>query len=158
MNSSIGLAGGIIRDSQDPGASDVITAGGWLPTPKPMNGLFRDYEGLVLMAQRAFDPSARQKCDFRYKCHVCCFLRSWQAKSPLLQTHISEQKSQNKIENWPEKKLKIRDIYVETGDFWAEMGSVDKFEIIPQGVTVDLMRWGHCLLTEENPKMVSGLY
>ena len=100
MNSSIGLAGGIIRDSQDPGASDVITAGGWLPTPKPMNGLFRDYEGLVLMAQRAFDPSARQKCDFRYKCHVCCFLRSWQAKSPLLQTHISQQKSQNKNKNW----------------------------------------------------------
>ena len=52
------LAGGILRVTQDPGASDVITAGGWLLTPKPMYDLLRVYEGLVLMAQRAFDPSA----------------------------------------------------------------------------------------------------
>ena len=88
---------------------------------------------------------------------------SWEADRPNLHyfklTLASKShKIKIKIENWPEKKLKIRDIYVETGDFCAEMGSVDKFEIIPQGVTVDLMRWGHCLLTEENPKMVSGLY
>ena len=52
----LGLAGGILRDSQDPGASDVIAAGGKLPTPKPMNDLFREYKGPVLIAQGALDP------------------------------------------------------------------------------------------------------
>lgn len=52
----LGLAGGILRDSQDPGASDVIAAGGKLPTPKPMNDLFREYGGPVLIAQGALDP------------------------------------------------------------------------------------------------------
>jgi pimeloyl-ACP methyl ester carboxylesterase len=51
-----GLAGGILRDSQDPGASDVIAAGGKLPTPRPMNDLFREYTGPVLIAQGALDP------------------------------------------------------------------------------------------------------
>lgn len=51
-----GLAGGILRDSQDPGASDVIAAGGKLPTPRPMNDLFREYSGPVLIAQGALDP------------------------------------------------------------------------------------------------------
>ena len=51
-----GLAGGILRDSQDPGASDVIAAGGKLPTPRPMNDIFREYTGPVLIAQGALDP------------------------------------------------------------------------------------------------------
>jgi pimeloyl-ACP methyl ester carboxylesterase len=51
-----GLAEGILRDSQDPGASDVIAAGGKLPKPRPMNDIFREYTGPVLIAQGALDP------------------------------------------------------------------------------------------------------
>ena len=51
-----GLAGNILRDSQDPGASDVIAAGGKLPTPRSMNDLFVEYDGPVLIAQGSLDP------------------------------------------------------------------------------------------------------
>lgn len=50
------LAPNILRDSQDPGASEVIAAGGKLPTPRSMDGLFRDFGGRVLVAQGAKDP------------------------------------------------------------------------------------------------------
>jgi pimeloyl-ACP methyl ester carboxylesterase len=52
----LGLAGTILRDSQDPGASDVIAAGGKLPTPRPMNDIFREYTGPILIAQGSLDP------------------------------------------------------------------------------------------------------
>lgn len=53
---SSGLAVNILRDSQDPGASDVIAAGGKLPPSRSMNALFADYGGPVLIAQGALDP------------------------------------------------------------------------------------------------------
>lgn len=53
---SSGLAENILRDSQDPGASDVIAAGGKLPPSRSMNALFDDYGGPVLIAQGALDP------------------------------------------------------------------------------------------------------
>ena len=46
-----GLASGILRDSRDPGAHDVVAAGGKLPKPRPMNDLLREYTGPVLIAQ-----------------------------------------------------------------------------------------------------------
>ncbi|KAJ1422049.1 Alpha/Beta hydrolase protein [Ochromonadaceae sp. CCMP2298] len=51
-----GLGANIYRDSCDPGASDVIAAGGKLPKPIPMNELFDQYLGPVLIAQGALDP------------------------------------------------------------------------------------------------------
>ena len=46
----------ILRDSSDPGASEVIAAGGKLPPPRSMDGLFADFGGPVLIAQGAKDP------------------------------------------------------------------------------------------------------
>eukprot|EP01038_Epipyxis_sp_PR26KG_P014750 gene14750-19829_t len=48
----------ILRDSCDPGAPDVIAAGGKLPPPLTMNELFSNdnYNGLVLLAQGSLDP------------------------------------------------------------------------------------------------------
>ena len=46
----------ILRDSNDPGAAGVIASGGKLPTPRPVNDLFREYSGPVLVAQGALDP------------------------------------------------------------------------------------------------------
>lgn len=46
----------ILRDSNDPGAAGVIASGGKLPTPRPVNDLFREYTGPVLIAQGALDP------------------------------------------------------------------------------------------------------
>jgi len=51
-----GLPESILRDSCDPGASEVIAAGGKLPPPRSMDGLFGDYGGKVLIAQGALDP------------------------------------------------------------------------------------------------------
>ena len=51
-----GLATNILRDSADPGAADVIAAGGKLPKPRPMNELFSEYTGPVLISQGALDP------------------------------------------------------------------------------------------------------
>ena len=51
-----GLPDSILRDSADPGASEVIAAGGKLPPPRSMDGLFNDYGGRVLVAQGALDP------------------------------------------------------------------------------------------------------
>lgn len=51
-----GLPESILRDSADPGASEVIAAGGKLPPPRSMDGLFSDYGGRVLVAQGALDP------------------------------------------------------------------------------------------------------
>jgi len=50
------LAKNILRDSEDPGASDVIAAGGKLPTPEPMSSLFDKFKGPALIAQGASDP------------------------------------------------------------------------------------------------------
>lgn len=50
------LAANILRDSCDPGASEVIAAGGKLPTPRSCDGLFADFGGPVLVAQGAKDP------------------------------------------------------------------------------------------------------
>lgn len=46
----------ILRDSSDPGASDVIAAGGKLPAPVTMNQLLAVYQGPVLIAQGILDP------------------------------------------------------------------------------------------------------
>merc|ERR1712146_825858 len=46
----------ILRDSNDPGAAGVIASGGKLPTPRPVNDLFREYTGPVLIAQGVLDP------------------------------------------------------------------------------------------------------
>jgi len=53
---SSALGDNIYRDSCDPGASDVIAAGGKLPKPFPMNELLKIYRGPVLVAQGALDP------------------------------------------------------------------------------------------------------
>jgi len=50
------LARNILRDSHDPGATDVIAAGGKLPKPVSMNALFDEYQGPILIAQGALDP------------------------------------------------------------------------------------------------------
>lgn len=50
------MAVNILRDSNDPGATDVIAAGGKLPTPRPMNDILREFKGPVLIAQGALDP------------------------------------------------------------------------------------------------------
>lgn len=50
------LATAIYRDSCDPGAADVIAAGGKLPPPLPFNDLLRQFSGPVLVAQGALDP------------------------------------------------------------------------------------------------------
>ena len=46
----------ILRDSNDPGAAGVIASGGKLPTPRPVNDLFREFTGPVLISQGALDP------------------------------------------------------------------------------------------------------
>ena len=46
----------ILRDSNDPGAFDVLASGGKLPTPEPFNDLFRKFTGPILIAQGILDP------------------------------------------------------------------------------------------------------
>ena len=46
----------ILRDSKDPGAVDVLAAGGKLPTPEPFNDIFRKFTGPILIAQGVLDP------------------------------------------------------------------------------------------------------
>jgi pimeloyl-ACP methyl ester carboxylesterase len=51
-----GLDRGILRDSLDPGARDVMASGAKLPAPLSMDSLFQCYRGPVLVAQGALDP------------------------------------------------------------------------------------------------------
>ncbi len=44
------------RDSEDPGAADVIAAGGKLPPSRTMNDLLSIYQGPVLVCQGVLDP------------------------------------------------------------------------------------------------------
>lgn len=55
----------ILRDSLDPGASDVFASGAKLPPPLTLNTLLREYEGPVLLAQGILDPlnNATQRAD-----------------------------------------------------------------------------------------------
>jgi pimeloyl-ACP methyl ester carboxylesterase len=50
------LAINILRDSEDPGASDVIASGGKLPTPEPMASLLKKFKGPTLICQGQLDP------------------------------------------------------------------------------------------------------
>jgi len=50
------LSDTILRDSNDPGAVDVLAAGGKLPTPEPFNEVFRKFTGPILVAQGVLDP------------------------------------------------------------------------------------------------------
>ena len=85
----------ILRDSNDPGAAGVIASGGKLPTPRPVNDLFREYTGPVLIAQGALDP-------------------------------LNDAKSRAR-----------------------------QFELVREGVSVDLLQLGHCPM-DEGPEQVGS--
>ncbi len=59
------LTSAILRDSLDPGASDVFASGAKLPPPLTLNTLLREYDGPVLLAQGILDPlnNATQRAD-----------------------------------------------------------------------------------------------
>lgn len=50
------LTANIFRDSNDPGALGVLTAGASLPPPRTKNELFEEYGGPVLVTQGVNDP------------------------------------------------------------------------------------------------------
>lgn len=50
------LVDNILRDSCDPGAYDILAAGGKLPPPRSMNAVFRELQRPVLLSMGALDP------------------------------------------------------------------------------------------------------
>lgn len=56
LQGSQSLAPSVLRDSLDLGASDVIASGAKLPPPQPMNSLFEQFKGPILISQGKLDP------------------------------------------------------------------------------------------------------